>query len=141
MQCSSLGTKCFHKLFSFQSDKSSLEKGPSRKGRTNNNTWQLQPGYPPLLEMSMQCLLLLTPLPDLLLDPQRNKHPLVQNGKLMLAAWKFTRNPLRLKEFQAMQSSLYPSQEDQVLLQVTNQPGISGLASVLGKKVVNFVNL
>ena len=58
-------------------------------------TWQTQPWYLLLLEMSMQCPVLLTPLPDLLLDPQGNKQPLVQNRKLMLAAWKVTGNPLR----------------------------------------------
>ena len=41
--------------------------------------WQPQPRYPLLLEMSMQCPLLLKPLPDLLLDPQGNKHSLFQN--------------------------------------------------------------
>ena len=90
--------------------------------------------------MSMQSPLLFTPLPDLLLDPQRNKYPLVQNRKLLLAAWKVTGNPLRWKEFQVMQPSLYPSQ-DQVLLHVTNRPGISGLAGVLGKKLTHFVHL
>ena len=50
-------------------------------------------------------------------------------------------NPLRWKEFQAMQPSLYPSQEDRVLLQVTNQPEISGLAGVLVKKLIHFVHL
>ena len=104
-------------------------------------TWQIQPWYPLLLEISMQCLVLFTPQPDLLLDPQGNKHPLVQNRKLMLATWKVTGNPLRWKEFQAMQPSLYPSQEDRVLLQVTNRPGISGLAGVLGKKLIHFVHL
>ena len=43
----------------------------------------------------MQCPLLLTPLPDLLLDPQGNKHPLVQNGKLLLTAGKVRPNPLK----------------------------------------------
>ena len=89
----------------------------------------------------MQCPVLLTPLSDLLLDPQGNKHPLVQNRKLMLAAWKVTGSPLRWNEFQAMQPSLYPNQEDRVLLQVTNQPGVSGLASVFGKKLIHFVHL
>ena len=51
----------------------------------------------------------------------------------MLAAWEVTGNPLRWKEFQVTQPNLYPSQEDRVLLQVTNRPGISGLAGVLGK--------
>ena len=68
----------------------------------------------------MRCPLPLTPFPDLLLNPQGNKHPLVQNRKLMLAAWNVTGNPLRWKGFQAMQPNLYPSQEDRVLLQVTN---------------------
>ena len=45
------------------------------------------------------------------------------------------------KEFQAMQPNLYPSQEDQVLLKVTNWPGISGLAGVLGKKLIHFVQI
>ena len=59
----------------------------------------------------------------------------------MLEAWKVIGNSLRLKEFQAMQSNLYPSHENQVLLQVTNWPRISGLAGVLGKKLIHFVPL
>ena len=51
----------------------------------------------------------------------------------MLAAWKVRGDPLRWKEFQVMQSNLYPSQEDRILFQVTNWPGISELAGVLGK--------
>ena len=112
-------------------------------------TWQTQPWYPLLLEVSMQWPLLLKLLPYLLLDPQGNKHTLVQNRKLMLTAWKVTGNPLRWKEFQAMQRNLYPSQEDRVLLQVTNRPRISGLAGVREKidlfcaplsKIVNYLS-
>ena len=40
-----------------------------------------------------------------------------------------------------MQPNLYPSQEEMVLSQVTNRPGISGLAGELGKKLVHFVHL
>ena len=58
---------------------------------------------------------------------------MIQNRKLMLAVWKVTGDPLRWKEFQAMQSNLDPSQEDRILFQVTNWPGISELAGVLGK--------
>ena len=46
-----------------------------------------------------------------------------------------------MKEFQAMQPHLYPSQEDRVLSQVTNQPGISGPAGMLGKRLIHFVHL
>ena len=68
------------------------------------------------VEMQFPLLLLLKPLPDLLLDLQGNKHPLVQNRQIIIAAWKVTGNPLKRKEFQAMQPSLYASQEDWVLL-------------------------
>ena len=67
--------------------------------------------------------LLFALLPDLLLDPQGYRHLIciiVQNKKLMLVAWKVTGNPLRWKLFQVMQLSLYSSQEDWVLLHVTN---------------------
>ena len=40
-----------------------------------------------------------------------------------------------------MQPSLYPSQEDRVLLQATTRPGISGLTGVLGKKLIHFMRL
>ena len=39
MQCYSVGTKCFHTLSPFQSDKSNSEKGPSRKGKANDNSY------------------------------------------------------------------------------------------------------
>ena len=78
----------------------------------------------------MQCPLLLTPLPDLLLDPQGNKHLLVQNGKLILVVWKVIGNPLKWKEFHAMQLTLYLTQEGRVLLEVTNWPGINGPVGV-----------
>ena len=136
MQCISVGTKCFHMLPPFNLISRILKKVRQEKIEQIiivTPTWQTQPWYPLLLELSMQWPLLMTPLPDLLLDAQGNKHPFVQNRTLMLVAWKVTENPLRWKEFQPMQPSLYPSQEDQVLLQVTNRPGISGLAGVLGK--------
>ena len=39
MQCDSVGTKCFYMLPPFQSDKSNSEKGPSRKGRKNDDSY------------------------------------------------------------------------------------------------------
>ena len=40
-----------------------------------------------------------------------------------------------------MQPSLYPSQENGFLLQVTNRPGINGLVGMLGKTLIHFVHL
>ena len=102
----------------FHSDNSNSEQGPSRKGRTNDNSYTkmrnttLVSNSVRYVEMQFPLLLLLKPLPDLLLDLQGNKHPLVQNRQIIIAAWKVTGNPLKRKEFQAMQPSLYPSQED-----------------------------
>ena len=84
-------------------------------------TWQIQPWYPLLFEISMQYLLLLTPLPDLLLDPQEKKTLFSSKRKLVLATWKATGNPVRWSEFHAMQPSLYLRQEDRVLLEVANR--------------------
>ena len=106
----------FIRFLSFQSDKSSSEKGPPRKVRT----WQTQPYYPLLFEISMQHSLLLTPLSDLLLDPQ-GKTLFSLKRKLILATWEVKGNPVRWNEIHAMQPRLYPRQEDQVLLQVRNR--------------------
>ena len=90
MQCNSVGTKCFHTLYPpFSLISRILKKVRQEKVEQIiivKLTWQTQPWYPVLLEISMQCPLLMTPLPDLLLDRQETKHPLVQNGKLMLVA-------------------------------------------------------
>ena len=105
IQYNSPGTKCFHRLSPYQSEKSNSVKGSSRKGRANDNSYTTMPNttfVSFLLEMSMQFSLLLTSLSDLLLDPQGNKHPLVQNGKLMSTAWKVTGSRLRWKEVQAI---------------------------------------
>ena len=112
----------------FQSDKSNSEKGPSREGRTNENSYTYMENTT-LVSSSVRDV---SAMPSTV-DPQGNKHPLVQNRKLTLVAWKVTGNPLRWMEFQARQPSLYPSKEDRVLLQVTNRPGLSRLAGVLGK--------
>ena len=45
-------------------------------------TWQSQPFYPILLEISINRPLLLTPLSDLLFDPPGRKQLLVQNGNI-----------------------------------------------------------
>ena len=40
-----------------------------------------------------------------------------------------------------MHPSLYLNHEGRALLQVIDRPGISGLADVLGKKLIYFVHL
>ena len=51
-------------------------------------TWHTQPWYTFLLRMTIQCSLLLPALPNLLLNPLGEKHPLVKTRSPRLAAWK-----------------------------------------------------
>ena len=99
-------------------------------------TWQTQLWNPLLLKMSMQCPLLLPP------PPLKETNTLYNsNRKLTLPAWKVTGNPLKWKELQAMQGSVYPNHKDWVLLKAANRPGTSGLAGMLGKQWIHFVYL
>ena len=53
-------------------------------------TWQTQPWYTLLLRIPIHRPLLLAALPDLLLNPLGEKHPLVKTRSLRFAAWKIT---------------------------------------------------
>ena len=50
-------------------------------------TWQTQPWYPQLLNLSKRNPILLPQDKNLLLDPMLNQHPLIKNRTLSLAAW------------------------------------------------------
>ena len=102
-------------------------------------TCQTQPWYTLLLKMSIQRPLVLPALPNLLLNPLVEKHPLVKTRSLRLAAWKITGKTWKSKEFQAVQPNLSFCPGDQVQLQVTNWPGTSGLAGVVDNKLIQFV--
>ena len=60
-------------------------------------TWQTQPWYTHLLRMSIQHLLVLPALPNLLLNPLGGKHPLVKTRSLRLIAWKNYRKTLQME--------------------------------------------
>ena len=102
---------------------------------------QTQTWHTLLLRMSIQRPLFLRALPRLLLNPLGGIHPLVKTRSLRLAASKITRKPWKWKEFQAIQSNLFPCPGDQVQLQVANRPGTSGLADVVNNKLIQFVSL
>ena len=76
--------------------------------------WQTRPWYTLLLRMSTQRPLFLPALPNLLLNPLGEKHPLVKTRSLRLAAWKITEKLCKSKEFQVMQQNLSPCPGDQV---------------------------
>ena len=104
-------------------------------------TWQTQPLYTLLLRMSIQHPLLSPALPNLLLNPLGEKHPLVKTSSLRLAAWKITGKPWKSKEFQALQPNLSSCPGDQVQLRLTNRPGKRGLAGFVDNKLIQFIRL
>ena len=78
------------------------EKGPPRKGRTNDilvtPTSQTQPWCPLLLEMSMQGPLVLTRLPDLLLDPEEKQKPLGSKRETNVSRLESNRKSFEMEE-------------------------------------------
>jgi len=52
--------------------------------------WPTQAWYGHLLEISIDFPILLPPLPNLLMSPQGEIHPMIQNGRLQLVAWKIS---------------------------------------------------
>ena len=49
--------------------------------------WQTQSWYPLLLQLTVRIALLLPKTQNLLLGPNREKHPLIEQGNLQLLAW------------------------------------------------------
>ena len=103
-------------------------------------TWQTQPWYTLLQEMSIQRPLHLLVLLNLLLNPLGEKHPFMKTRSLRLAAWKITGKLWKCTEFQLMQPNLSPCPGDQVLFQVMNRSETSGLAGTVNNKLIQFVH-
>ena len=76
---------------------------------------------------------------DLLKNPNREIHTLVQNRSLKLVARMVSGLDCRKRGFQMQLPTLYPGQEDQILMQIMSLPGESGLAAVPEGKVVHFL--
>ena len=78
---------------------------------------------------------------DLLKNPKRESHPLIQNKTLKLVAWTVSGLDYRMREYRRQLPTLSVCQEDQVLMQIMNRPGESGLAGVVEGKLIHFTVL
>ena len=103
--------------------------------------WPSQLWYPKAMRMSIQQPILLTWRSDLLKNPKGGIRPLVQNKPLKLVAWTVSGINYRRKEFQGSLPTLSLNQEDHVLTQIKNWPGVNGLAGVLKGKLIHFVEI
>ena len=72
-------------------------------------------------------------MPNLVLNAQKEIHPLVANNILKLAAWKVSGNPLLIRL-----PVLSPVLEGHVKIQISTSPRENGLAGVLEKKLTRF---
>ena len=122
-------------------DSQSIEKVEEEKVPfliTVTTTWQNQNWYPDLLRLSVTNRIIL-PLKDYLLKgPQSQHHLLVQNRTMQLAVWFVSGSVWQRKEYQKGLQTLLSHQEEKVLSQLTHRPGISGLAGVLNKTLIQF---
>jgi len=102
--------------------------------------WSTQIWYSTLLEMSCQQPLMLPNKETLLMSPQGEHHPLLQQG-LRLAAWKITANHWLRQDFRRTlpNTSRVPAGKAHKLL--TKGPGISGAAGVINNKLILFQRL
>ena len=89
--------------------------------------------------MSIKSPILLTWKKDVLKNPKGETHPLVQSRTLQLVAWTVSGLDCRRREFQSQLTTLSPSQEDQMLMQIMSRPGGSGLADALEGKLIHFL--
>ena len=101
-------------------------------------TWQNQSWYPDLLRPSVRNRIILPLKYYLLKGPQNQYHPLVQNRTIQLAVRFVSGRVLQRKEYQKGLQTLLSHQEEKVLSHLTHQPGISGLAGVLNKTLIQF---
>ena len=76
--------------------------------------WQTQSWSPLLLQLTVRITLVLPKTQNLLLDPNREKHPLIEQGNLQLLVWTVSRKVYMHKEFWKTLPLLSQMPEDQV---------------------------
>ena len=116
----------------------------SKSSQQNNQgksskAWTRKVWYPKILNMLIKSPILLPWRKDLLKNPKGEIHFLVQNRTLQLVVLKIFGLDCRRREFKRHLPTLSSGQEDQILMQIMNQLGESGLAGVLEGKLISFL--
>ena len=105
------------------------------------SAWQSQSWYPILLKMTIKNPILVPSHPKFLLSPEGKTHPFIQNSSLRLVAWLVSGKVYLQKEYQKGLLTLSQMPQEQVLSQIANRPGESGLTGVIGSKVISLVTI
>ena len=101
-------------------------------------TWQTQPWYPVILQMSIATPILLPHQTNLLVDPSDKPHPLLEANQLRLAVWKVSGIDTLQVEYRRTLPAYSYKHEGKGLKQLTMAPGKSGLAGVVADKLILF---
>ena len=106
-------------------------------------TWQSQSWYPCLIQMSVDKPILIPQVEDLLMGfgQFQKKHPLIEKGKLRLVAWTISGKSYLQKKFQRTLQSLSQVPKGKVQSLITDRPRESGIAGVVGNKLIPLVAL
>ena len=86
--------------------------------------------------MSIKNPLLLPSVPDLLIEPNKQNHQLIENQNLQLLAWTVSGKSYLQKDYQKSLPSLLQMPEDQRQSLIMNRSGVSGIATVLEEKFI-----
>ena len=98
--------------------------------------WQTQSWFPKLMEMAVAIPILLPSYENLLSNPKREIHPLLENRSLRLLAWKVSGKNYLQREFQKGLPISSPAQEEMEQDLITNRPGESSIIGVLGNRLI-----
>ena len=79
--------------------------------------------------------------PKVLLRLEGKSHLLIQNSSLGMVAWLVSGKVYLQKGYQKGLSTLSQMLEEQVLRQITNQLGETGLAGIIGSKLILLVTI
>ena len=101
-------------------------------------TWQTQPYYAMLLNMSIADPILLPPQRNLLLSQGGEPHPLIINGTLKLVAWRISGEIKKCKAYQKTLQNYSQHLGERELNQLTTAAGNTGLAGVTADKLIPF---
>ena len=98
--------------------------------------WPAQSWYNQILEICIRNPLLLTSQEDLLLNPQGEIHPLVENKTLNLMAWTISGKDYLQKAYQQKLQTLSSKPDEEALHLIMNRPGVNGFAGVLANRLI-----
>ena len=98
--------------------------------------WPAQSWYNQVLELCVADPILVKPRQDLLMNPQGQVHPLVENQTLNLVAWKISGKDFLQKAYQQGLQTLSSKPGERALELVMNRPGANGFAGVVNDKLI-----